>query len=162
VQLLGSGVILREALAAAELLAKDHGVTADVWSVTSFTELRRNGIETDRYNLLHPTQTPRRSFVEESLTPTRGPVIASTDYMRAYADQIRPWIPRPYHVLGTDGYGRSDYRRALRRFFEIDRHYITLAALKALADNNEINPTHITQAIHDYQIDPDTPIPTAI
>jgi pyruvate dehydrogenase E1 component len=162
VQLLGSGVILREALAAAELLADDFGVTADVWSVTSFTELRRDGIEVDRWNMLHPSHKPRRSFIEKSLASTRGPVIASSDYMRAFADQIRPWVPRPYRVLGTDGYGRSDYRRALRRFFEIDRHYIVIAALKSLADLGEIDAARVAHAIERYEIDPDAPLPTAV
>ena len=127
VQLLGSGAILREVLAAAELLESDFGVVADVWSVTSFTELRRDGIEVERFNMLHPTAKPRRAYVSQCLGSRGGPVVASTDYIRTFADQIRPWVPGPYRVLGTDGFGRSDYRRALRRFFEIDRHYVTLA-----------------------------------
>ena len=125
VQLLGSGAILREVLAAAELLEADFGVVADVWSVTSFTELRRDGIEVERWNTLHPLEPPREAYVTQCVSPRGGPVVASTDYIRAYADQIRRWVPGSYHVLGTDGFGRSDYRRALRRFFEVDRHHVT-------------------------------------
>jgi pyruvate dehydrogenase E1 component len=162
VQLLGSGTILREALAAAELLESDFGVLADVWSVTSFTELRRDGLEVERWNMLHPTQRPRRSFVSECLGARRGPVVASTDYIRAYADQIRQWVPASYRVLGTDGYGRSDFRQALRRFFEVDRHYIAVAALKELADAGEIDPTRVQEAIERYELDPDAPMPTTV
>ncbi|MGB0092567.1 MAG: pyruvate dehydrogenase (acetyl-transferring), homodimeric type, partial [Solirubrobacteraceae bacterium] len=162
VQLLGSGAILREVLAAADLLESDFGVVADVWSVTSFTELRRDGIEAERWNMLHPTAEPRRPYVLECLDGRRGPVIASTDYIRTFADQIRPWVPGPYRVLGTDGFGRSDYRRALRRFFEIDRHYVTLAALKSLADSGDIDPHRAQEAIERYEIDPDAPMPTAV
>ena len=132
VQLLGSGTILREVIAAAELLAKDWGVVADIWSVPSFTELRREAIEVERWNLLHPTATPRRSHVESCLSGREGPVVAATDYMRLLADQIRPFVPQRYRVLGTDGFGRSDYRRRLRDFFEVDRRWVTLAALETL------------------------------
>ena len=124
VQLLGSGTILLEVLAAASLLEEDWGVSADVWSVTSFTELRRDGIEAERWSMLHPTSDPRRAYVAEQLGAREGPVVASTDWIRAYPDQIRQWVPGRYRVLGTDGYGRSDFRRALRRFFEVDRHYV--------------------------------------
>jgi pyruvate dehydrogenase E1 component len=161
VQLLGSGAILREVIAAAELLADDWSVSADVWSVTSFTELRRDGIEVERWNMLHPLAEPRRAFVTECLESRRGPVIASTDYIRTFADQIRQWVPGPYRVLGTDGYGRSDYRAALRRFFEVDRHYVTVAALRSLAELGEIPPEMVQEAIDRYKIDADTPIPTA-
>ena len=112
VQLLGSGTILREVIAAADLLTEDWGVAADIWSVTSFTELRCDGIQAERWNMLHPTAEPRRPYVLECLDGRRGPVIASTDYIRAFADQIRQWVPAPYQVLGTDGFGRSDYRYA--------------------------------------------------
>ncbi len=162
VQLLGSGTMLREVLAAADLLADDWGVVSDVWSVTSFTELRRDGIEVDRWNLLHPTEEQRTSFVEQSLGNRRGPVVASTDYVRTFADQIRTWVPREYRVLGTDGFGRSDYRSALRRFFEVDRHYVTVSALKALADSGEIEPATVQAAIDRYGIDAEAPIPTSI
>ena len=162
VQLLGSGAILREVIAAADLLASDWGVTADVWSVTSFTELRRDGIQAERWNMLHPTAEPRRPYVLDCLDGRRGPVIASTDYIRAFADQIRQWVPGSYQTLGTDGFGRSDYRRALRRFFEVDRHYVTVAALKSLADAGDMDPRRAQDAIERYEIDPDVPIPTAI
>ena len=162
VQLLGSGTILREVMAAAELLEQDFDVDADVWSVTSFTELRRDGIEVERWNMLHPTSKPRRAYVEERLDGRRGPIIASTDYIRAFADQIRQWVPSPYRALGTDGFGRSDYRQALRRFFEVDRHYVAVAALKSLADVGEIDPTRVQEAIERYQIDADAPPPTIV
>ncbi len=162
VQLLGSGTILREVIAAADLLDTDFGVVSDVWSATSFTELRRDGIEVERWNMLHPTDKPRQGYVSECLGGRKGPVIASTDYMRAFADQIRQWVPAPYHVLGTDGFGRSDYRRALRRFFEVDRHYVTVAALKSLADAGEIDPARAQEAIERYEIDADAPLPTTV
>ncbi|HWK18066.1 MAG TPA: pyruvate dehydrogenase (acetyl-transferring), homodimeric type [Solirubrobacteraceae bacterium] len=162
VQLLGSGTMLREVLAAADLLADDWGIVADVWSVTSFTELRRDGIEVDRWNLLHPTEEQRTSFVEQSLGNRRGPVVASTDYVRTFADQIRTWVPREYRVLGTDGFGRSDYRRALRRFFEVDRHYVAVSALKELADSGEIDAATVQAAIDRYEIDAEAPIPTSV
>ena len=137
-QLLGSGTILREVIAAADLLRDDFGVAADVWSVPSFTELRRDGIETERWNMLHPTEPQRRSYVETCLADRPGPVVAATDYIRAFADQIRPYVPRRYRVLGTDGFGRSDYRERLRSFFEVDRYYVAVAALKSLADEEQI------------------------
>jgi pyruvate dehydrogenase E1 component len=162
VQLLGSGTILREAMAAGELLESDWGVIADVWSVTSFTELRRDGIEVERWNMLHPEDKPRTAYVSEQLQGRRGPVVASTDYVRAFPDQIREWVPAPYRVLGTDGYGRSDYRRALRRFFEVDRHYVVVAALKSLADAGEVDPARVREAIERYEIDPEAPMPTTV
>jgi pyruvate dehydrogenase E1 component len=162
VQLLGSGAILREVLAAAELLESEHGVGADVWSVTSFTELRRDGIEVERWNMLHPVSEPRQAYVSECLADRDGPVVASTDYIRTFADQIRQWVPGTYHVLGTDGFGRSDYRRALRRFFEVDRDYVTVAALKSLADRGAVEPARVQAAIERYQIDPDAPPPATV
>ena len=162
VQLLGSGAILREVLAAAELLESDFGVVADVWSVTSFTELRRDGIEVERWNMLHPLDPPRRAYVTECLQSREGPVIASTDYLRAFPDQIRRWVPGAYRVLGTDGFGRSDYRRALRRFFEVDRHYVAVAALTELAGRGSIEAGRVMEAIERYQIDPEAPIPTSV
>jgi pyruvate dehydrogenase E1 component len=159
VQLLGSGTILREVLAGADLLAEDFGVAADVWSVTSFTELRRAGIEADRWNMLHPTEEARVPWVTSSLAGHEGPVIASTDYVRAFADGIRPFVDRPYRVLGTDGFGRSDFRRKLRRFFEVDRHYVAVAALKELADQGKVEPAVVKQAIEQYEIDTDRPAP---
>jgi pyruvate dehydrogenase E1 component len=153
VQLLGSGTILREVLAGAELLESDWQVSADVWSVTSFTELRRDGLSVERHNRLHPDAAPRLSWVEQCLNPTTGPVVASTDYMRTVGDLIRPWVPRRYTVLGTDGFGRSDTRAALRNFFEVDRHHVAIAALKALADEGKIERTLVKQAIDKYPID---------
>ncbi len=162
VQLLGSGTILREVLAAAELLESDFGVAADVWSVTSFTELRRDGIEVERWNMLHPEAEQRKAFVSECLARRGGPAVASSDYIRAFADQIRQWVPGSYRVLGTDGFGRSDYRRALRRFFEIDRHYVAIAALKELADGGQLDARRVKEAIDRYQIDAEAPMPTTV
>ena len=153
VQLLGSGVILREAMAAAELLKADWGVDADLWGCTSFTELARDGHAASRWNMLHPTDTPRVPHVAARLADTQGPVIAATDYVRAFAGQIREFVPRRYVVLGTDGFGRSDTREKLRRFFEVDRHYITVAALKALADNGTLPAAKAAEAIAKYGID---------
>jgi pyruvate dehydrogenase E1 component len=162
VQLLGSGTILNEVLAAADLLQEDFGVLADVWSVTSFTELRRDGLEVERWNMLHPLEKPRRAYVAEALGSARGPVVASSDYIRAFPDQIRQWVPGRYRVLGTDGYGRSDSRRALRRFFEVDRHYVAVAALKELADSGEIEPQRVAEAIAKYGLDTEAPMPTVV
>jgi len=162
VQLLGSGTILREVMAAAQLLESDFGILSDVWSVPSFTELRRDGIEAERWNMLHPTETPRRAYVTEQLDGRRGPIIASTDYLRAFPDQIRQWVPRAYRTLGTDGYGRSDSRAALRRFFEIDRHYVVIAALRELATAGEIELSEVARAIEAYDIDPEAPMPTRV
>ena len=157
VQLLGSGTILREVLAGAELLREDFGVDSDVWSVTSYTELRRDGMEVERHNRLHPTAEPRRSYVEESLGGRSGPVVAATDYLRALPDSIRPWVDAPFTVLGTDGFGRSDYRKALRRFFEVDRHHVAVAALHALGRDEDAKA-----AIDKYGIDPETEAPWRI
>ncbi len=159
VQLLGSGTILREVLAAAEMLEKDWGVAADVWSVTSFTELRRDGMAAERWNRLHPDAEPRLSWVEHCLEKTSGPVIASTDYMRTVPDLIRTWVPRKYVSLGTDGFGRSDTRSALRDFFEVDRRHVTVAALHALADGGTIGPEPAAQAIAKYGIAADSSNP---
>jgi pyruvate dehydrogenase E1 component len=159
VQLLGSGAILREVIAAAELLASDFGVSADVWSVTSMNELRRDGLDAERWNALHPEEPRRLSFVERCLGSRRGPVVASTDYVKLYADQIRPFVPHPYAVLGTDGFGRSDTRAKLRRFFEVDRHYVVLAALSALASEGEIARRVVSEAIARYGIDVKKPNP---
>jgi pyruvate dehydrogenase E1 component len=162
VQLLGSGTVLCEVLAAAELLESDFGVAADVWSVTSFTELRRDGIEVERWNMLHPVDEPRRAYVSGCLAGQDGPVVASTDYIRSFADQIRQWVPGRYRVLGTDGYGRSDFRRALRRFFEVGRDYVTVAALKELADLGQIEASRVQEAIERFEINPEAPIPTKV
>jgi len=162
VQLLGSGVILREAIAAAELLAKDWGVESDVWSCPSFTELARDGNAVTRWNMINPTSKPRVSHVGSCLADTRGPVIASSDYIRAFAEQIRAFVPRRYVVLGTDGFGRSDTREKLRQFFEVDRHYIVVAALKALADDGEIPATKAAEAMKKYGVDGAKPAPWTV
>ncbi|MCP1625869.1 pyruvate dehydrogenase (acetyl-transferring), homodimeric type [Pseudomonas nitroreducens] len=160
VQLLGSGTILREVEAAARILREDFGIGADVWSVPSFNELRRDGLAVERWNRLHPGQKPRQSYVEQCLGGRRGPVIASTDYMKVYADQIRQWVPtKEYKVLGTDGFGRSDTRAKLRHFFEVDRHWVVLAALEALADRGDIEPKMVAEAIAKFGLDPEKPNP---
>jgi len=161
VQLLGSGTILREVIAAAELLEKDFGVAADVWSVTSFNELRREGIDCERWNTLHPDTKPRVSHVEQCLDG-KTPVVAATDYIRSYADQIRPFVKARYRTLGTDGFGRSDTRKKLRHFFEVDRYYVAVAALKALADEGAIKSSEVSKAIKLYKINPDKPNPTTV
>ncbi|MCA6216341.1 pyruvate dehydrogenase (acetyl-transferring), homodimeric type [Ideonella sp. B7] len=157
VNLLGSGTILRESLAARELLGADWGVAANVWSCPSFNELARDGQDCERWNLLHPTETPKVPFVTEQLAPHAGPVVASTDYIKAYAEQIRAFIPkgRSYKVLGTDGFGRSDFRSELRKHFEVNRHYIVVAALKALADEGTVPATVVAEAIAKYGLDAD-------
>ncbi len=159
VQLLGAGTILREVLAAAELLESDWNVGADVWNVTSFTELRRDGIGVERHNRLHPVGKQKQSWVEQCLEKTAGPVIAASDYMRSVADLIRNWVPRRYVALGTDGYGRSDTRERLRDFFEVDRRNVAVAALKALADEGTIDAKIVQQAIEKYAIGADRPNP---
>jgi len=162
VQLLGSGTILREVMAAADLLRDDFKVNADVWSATSFNELRRDGMSAERWSLLHPSQPRRRSYLEAALDGHSGPVVAATDYMRSFADQVRSQIPRRYVVLGTDGFGRSDYRVKLRKFFEVNRHYVVVAALKALADDGEIKAEIVDQAIAKYGLDTERPDPWTV
>jgi pyruvate dehydrogenase E1 component len=164
VQLLGSGTILREVEAAAELLEKDWGVAADVWSATSFTELRRDGLAADRWNMLHPEAKPRTPYVTQMLEKRSGPVVAASDYMKTFAEQIRPFIPqgRAYRVLGTDGFGRSDSRAKLRYFFEVNRHFVAIAALKALADQGEAKPKQVAEALKKYGIDAEKPDPTTV
>jgi len=164
VQLLGSGTILREVIAAAEMLENDWGVAGDVWSVTSFTELRREGIDVERWNLFHPGERQRKAFVTEQFERTAGPIVASTDYMRSFADQIRPYLPRgrEYRVLGTDGFGRSDTRAKLREFFEVNRYFVAVTALRALADEGAIPAAKVTEAIKRYGINPDKPNPALV
>jgi pyruvate dehydrogenase E1 component len=152
VQLLGSGTILREAIAAAELLHNDFGIAANVWSVTSWSELRRDGMACARHNRLNPAATPRSSHVENALSVHHGPVIAVSDYVTAVPDLIRAWVPRRYVALGTDGYGRSDTRENLRRFFEMDRHHIAVTAVAALADEGAINRDIVADAVRRYGI----------
>jgi pyruvate dehydrogenase E1 component len=158
-RLLGSGAILREVEAAADLLAKDFGVSSEIWSVTSFTELRRDGLETERWNMLHPEEPARVSYVAQALGKGAGPVIAATDYIKAIPDGIRPYVPARFKALGTDGFGRSDYRRKLRAFFEVDRYHVAVAALKALADDQLLPARRVSEAIARYQIDPERASP---
>lgn len=155
VQLLGAGTILREVIAAAEILQQEYGVGADVWSVTSFNELRREALAVTRWNMLHPEQPAKTSHVENCFKEREGPVVAATDFMKIYADQIREFVPGRYRVLGTDGFGRSDTRQKLRHFFEVDRYYIIVAALKALSEEGKIGKQQVTQAIEKYGIDPE-------
>jgi pyruvate dehydrogenase E1 component len=159
VQLFGSGAILREVLAGADLLADEWNVSSDVWSVTSFNALQRDGVAARRWNLLHPEEKPRLSYVEECLRDRQGPGIASTDYIRTFAEQIRPYVGRRYVALGTDGYGRSDFRRKLRAFFEVDRHFVTLAALHALVEEGTLPASTVQKALEKYGIDPNKPNP---
>ncbi|MBL8493565.1 MAG: pyruvate dehydrogenase (acetyl-transferring), homodimeric type [Rhodocyclaceae bacterium] len=162
VQLLGSGTIFREVIAAAEMLKKDWGVESDLWGCPSFTELAREGHAAARWNLLHPTEKQRPSHVETCLKDTRGPVIAATDYVKLFADQIRAFVPRRYVVLGTDGFGRSDTREKLRHFFEVDRNWVTVAALKALADDGQIDRSKVAEAISKYGLDVNKPNPMTV
>ncbi|BAN68518.1 pyruvate dehydrogenase (acetyl-transferring), homodimeric type [endosymbiont of unidentified scaly snail isolate Monju] len=163
VQLMGSGTILREVIAAANLLEEEWNVAADVWSVTSFNELRRDGIDVERWNMLHPTKKPRVPHVQRMLGDARGPVVAATDYLRAFPEQIRPYLgDRHYLTLGTDGFGRSDLRSQLRKHFEVNRYYVVVGALKALADMGEIEPKVVAQAIKAYKIDPEKPNPVTV
>ncbi|MBA2483726.1 MAG: pyruvate dehydrogenase (acetyl-transferring), homodimeric type, partial [Nitrosomonas sp.] len=162
VQLLGSGTILLEVIAAAELLKQEFNVDADIWSVTSFNELRREALSISRWNMLHPTETARLSYVENCLKEKVGPVIAATDYMKIYADQIREFVPGRYCVLGTDGFGRSDTREKLRQFFEVDRYYIVIAALKSLAQEGKVPVKQVVEALKKYKIDADRQDPVML
>jgi pyruvate dehydrogenase E1 component len=162
VQLLGCGTIFREVIAAADLLRDDFGVESDLWSCPSFTELAREGNAVARHNMLNPTDKPRQSHVERCLAGTTGPVVAATDYMRTFAEQIRPYVPRRYVVLGTDGFGRSDTREKLRHFFEVDRRYVAVAALKALADDGALPAAKVAEALQKYGIDPAKPAPWTV
>ena len=162
VQLLGSGTILSEVIAAAELLKTDFDVSADIWSVTSFSELRKQALSVERHNLLHPNDVEQQSYVTQCLQNRLGPVIAASDYIRLNADQIRGFIKAPYTVLGTDGYGRSDTREQLRQFFEVNRYYIVLASLHALMAEGLVSTTEIDRAFKKYAIDPKKPNPFTI
>ncbi len=159
VQLMGCGTILREVIAAAAMLQKDYDVSADIWSVTSFNELRRDGLDVERKNRMHPENPPEQSYVTQQLAGKVGPIIAATDYMRLYADQIRPYVSASFTVLGTDGYGRSDTRKQLRHFFEVDAKFIAVAALKALADEGKLPAAKVAEAMQRYGIDPKKPNP---
>jgi pyruvate dehydrogenase E1 component len=162
-QLVASGAIMREALAAAELLAADFGVASDIWSATSLSELRRNGMAAERWNLLHPEDPPKVPYIQSLLAAHPGPVVVVTDYMKIVGDQIKPFLPdRTFIALGTDGFGRSDTREALREFFEVNRHFIALAALKLLADEGRIARSEVNRAMALYGIAPDKPDPAAV
>ncbi|MGI9257678.1 MAG: pyruvate dehydrogenase (acetyl-transferring), homodimeric type, partial [Gammaproteobacteria bacterium] len=162
VQLMGSGTILREVLAAADILTDRFDIPADVWSVTSFSELRREALEVERWNDLHPESEQRKSYVTTCLDGKPGPFVAATDYMKIVPDQIRQWVPGRFSVLGTDGFGRSDGRAALRKFFEVDRHSIVVTALKALADDGMVDNRTVSEAIAAFGIDPDKPDPVTL
>ncbi|MAE95888.1 MAG: pyruvate dehydrogenase (acetyl-transferring), homodimeric type, partial [Deltaproteobacteria bacterium] len=159
VRLLGSGTILREVLAAAELLESDFQIPAEVWSVTSWGELRREGLEAEHWNALHPGDPQRTPIVAQCLEGSDAPVIAATDYMRAVPDQIRSFVPARYRTLGTDGFGRSDTRERLRYFFEVNRHFVAIAALKALSDEGHLPPATVQGAIEKFGIAPSKPVP---
>jgi pyruvate dehydrogenase E1 component len=162
IDLIGSGAILREVMAGAELLKTDFGITANVWSATSFNELRREGLACERWNLLHPEQAPQIPYVTQLLKETNLPVVAATDYLKSYPDQIREFIPTRYRVLGTDGFGRSDSRAKLREFFEVNRHFVVLAALTSLAEEGRVPRQKITDAIKKYDINPEKPNPATV
>ena len=162
IQLLGSGTILREVIEAGEMLEQDWNIPADIWSVTSFSELRRDAMAADRWNERHPDQEPRQSHVESCLKNVPGPYVAATDYIKTVPDQIRQWVPGTYRVLGTDGFGRSDGRAALRDFFEVDRRSVVITALKSLADQGALDAGTVTEAIKKYGIDPDKPDPVTL
>jgi len=159
---MGSGTILREVIAAAELLMKDFDISTDVWSVTSFNELRRDALEVERWNQLHPDAEPRACYVQKCLADRPGPYIAATDYMKINADQIQRWVPGRFVSLGTDGYGRSDARAALRQHFEVDKKFVAVTVLKALADDGVLDQKTVARAIEKYGIDPDRPDPVTL
>jgi pyruvate dehydrogenase E1 component len=159
VQLMGSGVILREVIEAQKILEKDYGVSADVWSVTSFNELRKDALEADRWNRMNPDKPQKESHVVKLLKKAEGPIIASTDYMKSFAEQIAVFLPHKFVALGTDGFGRSDSREKLRHFFEVDRHYVVVATLKALSDEGKIKSSVVTDAIKKFKLDPNKPNP---
>ena len=161
VQLLGSGTILREVIAASEMLSKEYGIDSDVWSVTSFNELRKDGMKTERWNLLNSNKK-KKSYVEKCLENREGPIIAASDYTRAFTDQIRPYTRKSFYSLGTDGYGRSDTRKNLRKFFEVDKEHVVAYGLSVLAKEQLIASKYAKEAIKKYKIDKDKPIPTKL
>jgi len=160
VQLMGAGTILREVEVAAEMLREDWGVESDIWSVTSVNELARDGQRADRWNLLHPGEEPRKAYLTEQLSESEGPFVISTDYMKSYSEQLRAYVPGSYAVLGTDGFGRSDARAKLRSFFEVDRYFVTIASLKALADEGKVPAKTVADAMKKYGINPEKTDPT--
>jgi len=162
IQLLGSGTILREMMSAAKILQDDYQIDSEVWSVTSFNELRKNGMETERYNLLNPDKEPKVSFVEKCLGKTEGPIMAASDYMRMNSDQIRPYTNKSFYSLGTDGFGRSDTRKNLRKFFEVDKEHLVAYGLSVLAKEQLIASKYAKEAIKKYNIDGSKPMPTKL
>jgi pyruvate dehydrogenase E1 component len=162
VQLLGSGTILREVMEAAKLLAEDFKIASDIWSVTSFNLLGRDGLEVERWNRLHPLEKPRVPYITQCLESTEGPIIAATDYMKEFSNQVRAFVPRRYVTLGTDGFGRSDSRKALRQFFEVDRYSIVIAALHALAEEGVVDKKQVVAAMEQYQMNANKPNPVTV
>ena len=162
IQLMGSGTILREAIAAAKILSEEYGVDSDIWSVTSFNELRKNGMETERKNLLNPNSKKEKSYMEKCLEKRDGPIIAATDYVRAFSDQVRPYTNKPFYSLGTDGFGRSDTRKNLRKFFEVDKEHIVAYTLSILASEQLIGSEDAEKAFKKYSIDKKRMFPTKI
>ena len=162
VQLLGSGTILREVLNAAEILSKEYGIDSDIWSVTSFNELRKDGMETERWNLLNPDEKKKKSYVEKCLAKREGPVFAASDYIRSFSDQLRPYVNKPFYSFGTDGYVRSDTRKNLRKFFEVDKEHIVAYTLSALAKEQLIASKHAEKAIKKYKINKEKVFPTKL
>ena len=162
IQLLGSGSILREMISAAEILQKDYQIDSDIWSVTSFNELRKDGMEVERFNLLNPDKEKKISYVEESLSKTEGPIMAASDYMRMNSDQIRPYTNKSFYSLGTDGFGRSDTRKNLRKFFEVDKEHLVAYGLSILANEQLIASKYAKEAINKYNIDSNKPMPTKL
>tara|TARA_B100001057_G_C22701729_1_gene892035 strand:- start:642 stop:1172 length:531 start_codon:yes stop_codon:yes gene_type:complete len=162
IQFLGSGTILREMIFAAEILQNEYQIDSEVWSVTSFNELRRDGLEVERYNLLNPDKDQKQSYVEKCLGKTEGPILAASDYMRMNSDQIRPYVNKSFYSLGTDGFGRSDTRKKLRKFFEVDKEHIVTYGLSILAKEQLITSKHVNEAIRKYKIDVNKPMPTKL
>jgi len=160
--LFGSGPIVKEALRAQEILARDYNISADVWSITSYKHLRNDALEADRWNMLHPTEKPRKSYLENVLAKEKGVFVAASDHMKVQADQISNWVPGGLTVLGTDGFGRSDTRANLRRFFEVDAEFIVLATLYTLAGKGEIKPSAVKDAIKQLKIDPEKVYPISL
>ena len=162
IQLIGSGAILREIIAGAEILQKEYQIDSEIWSVTSFNELGRDGMETERYNLLNPDKPQKISYVERCLGKKEGPILAASDYMRSHSDQIRPYIKKSFYSLGTDGFGRSDTRKNLRKFFEVDKEHIVTYALSVLSKEQLIASKYAKEAIKKYKIEPEKPFPTKL
>ena len=159
---MGSGTILREMIAGAEILQKEYQIDSEIWSVTSFNELRRDGLEVERYNLLNPDREPKKSYVEKCLGKTEGPILAASDYMRMNSDQIRPYVNKSFYSLGTDGFGRSDTRKNLRNFFEVDKEHVATYGLSVLAKEQLIASKYAKEAIKKYKIDINKPMPTKL